>query len=192
MNLKRKEPSDHALDHFDRYYSEVYGALWPSMRLALLSQSKHCALVNNFANATDTVDALHGEGTTDFIAPGRQTLLEQTVTSEDIQRDMRALNPEEEEQEQQPEVLEMPRTSSPEDLSEFMPVTKIVSEKHQLKEQEVEQNIFEKVGNTKFTMMPFPELVLPKHIKAMVHDRGEVQRFHKPKPDATGKLRKFI
>lgn len=40
--------TDHALNHFDGYYSKVYGSRWPSIRLGLLSPNKFAAVVNPF------------------------------------------------------------------------------------------------------------------------------------------------
>lgn len=39
-----------ALDHFDGLYSNVYGKVWPSIRLGLLSPKKSCAILNTFAD----------------------------------------------------------------------------------------------------------------------------------------------
>lgn len=47
--------TDNALAHFDGLYSKVYGKLWPSMRLALLSPKKQCAVANSFMDT----EALH-------------------------------------------------------------------------------------------------------------------------------------
>jgi hypothetical protein len=45
-----KTPSMLALDHFDEFYKKIFGQEWPSIRLALLSKSKFCALVSNFTD----------------------------------------------------------------------------------------------------------------------------------------------
>lgn len=43
-------PSMHALEHFDDFYKKVYKNDWPSIRCALLSKSKFCAVLNGFAD----------------------------------------------------------------------------------------------------------------------------------------------
>ena len=50
-----KTPSMSALEHFDDFYRKIFGTDWYSIRLALLSKSKFCALLSNF---TDKVNAI--------------------------------------------------------------------------------------------------------------------------------------
>lgn len=45
--------TDIALAHFDGLYSKVYGRMWPSMRLGLLSPKKQCAVANSFMDTED-------------------------------------------------------------------------------------------------------------------------------------------
>lgn len=47
---KKIHPKDKALQHFDDFYSSVYGKRWKSIRVALLSPHKYIAIVNNFSN----------------------------------------------------------------------------------------------------------------------------------------------
>ena len=47
-----------ALEHFDDVYGSFYGRLWPSIRLALLSQPKHCALINYFGDHEEAAKKL--------------------------------------------------------------------------------------------------------------------------------------
>lgn len=51
-----------ALSHFDQYYSQYFISRWPSMRLALLSRPKYCAVVNNFGDPEDTASSLERQG----------------------------------------------------------------------------------------------------------------------------------
>ncbi|KAG8226677.1 hypothetical protein J437_LFUL005491 [Ladona fulva] len=55
VKLKQKTPKHKALQTFDNLYKEFYGSKWPSIRLALLSPSKYCAVVNNFGPTDETV-----------------------------------------------------------------------------------------------------------------------------------------
>ncbi|XP_067003144.2 5-methylcytosine rRNA methyltransferase NSUN4 isoform X2 [Anabrus simplex] len=59
---KKKFPKDKALEHFDDFYKNVYGPKWPSIRLALLSPHKYCAIVNNFGDSEQTVMDLQNQG----------------------------------------------------------------------------------------------------------------------------------
>jgi len=52
---KFNNSKDKALANLDKHYGEFFGSKWNSMRLALLSRPKYCALVNNFANHRETV-----------------------------------------------------------------------------------------------------------------------------------------
>ena len=66
---KKKEPSDIALEHFDSFYPKVYGANeWRSMRLALLSQKKYCAILNPFAETKDVHERLTDLGAEKMLA----------------------------------------------------------------------------------------------------------------------------
>lgn len=47
-----------ARDFFDSHYKQVYGAEWPSIRLALLSKPKFAAMVNNFSNKDEVIEEL--------------------------------------------------------------------------------------------------------------------------------------
>ncbi|XP_019114550.2 5-cytosine rRNA methyltransferase NSUN4 [Larimichthys crocea] len=58
-------PTSLALQHFDATYSIQLGKLWPSVRVALLSERKYGALLNNFSH--DAVLAgLEAQGCRDF------------------------------------------------------------------------------------------------------------------------------
>jgi len=55
---KKKHPVDRALEHFDDFYKTVFGRRWPSIRLALLSPHKYCAVINNFGDSDIAVSDL--------------------------------------------------------------------------------------------------------------------------------------
>ena len=56
MKQRKKSACQLALDHFDLHYKQVYDWQWPSIRVALLSKPKHCALINNFASDRKQID----------------------------------------------------------------------------------------------------------------------------------------
>lgn len=61
-----------ALHHFDTSYSLALGALWPSVRAALLCEQKYGALLNNFAAADHVPQELELLNATDFISEAAQ------------------------------------------------------------------------------------------------------------------------
>ena len=48
-------PKDLAMQHFDNFYSKVYGENWPSIRVGLLTPNKYSAIVNNFCEPEETL-----------------------------------------------------------------------------------------------------------------------------------------
>ena len=60
FSAREKTPSRLALTYFDDHYGKTFGRRWPSMRLAMLSPVKHCALVNNFGDVEETRAMLRG------------------------------------------------------------------------------------------------------------------------------------
>jgi len=62
-----------AISHFDLHYKPVYDLQWPSVRAALLSKSKHCALINSFASDSKKIGMSLAElGAHDFIWTARE------------------------------------------------------------------------------------------------------------------------
>ncbi|KAM4728136.1 5-cytosine rRNA methyltransferase NSUN4 isoform 2-T2 [Anableps anableps] len=60
-------PTKLALQHFDATYSAQLGLLWPSVRVALLSERKYGALLNNFSY-NPALEELQDQGCRDFIS----------------------------------------------------------------------------------------------------------------------------
>ncbi|XP_028284418.1 5-cytosine rRNA methyltransferase NSUN4 [Parambassis ranga] len=60
-------PTKLALQHFDATYSVQLGKLWPSVRVALLSERKYGALLNNFSH-DGVLEDLQAQGCRDFIS----------------------------------------------------------------------------------------------------------------------------
>ena len=64
----KKTSTQLALDVYDDLYLKFYGPrVWPSVRLALLSQPKYCALVNYYGDYEDTVQSLRDLGCIDIL-----------------------------------------------------------------------------------------------------------------------------
>ena len=92
-------PTMTAKFYFDDHYGKVFGPSWPSIRLALLSQPKHCALINNFAPAEETSKALRDLGCLsirDIIKPEMDNILKpegtEMVGSEEISKDKKLVD----------------------------------------------------------------------------------------------------
>ncbi|XP_028328453.1 5-cytosine rRNA methyltransferase NSUN4 [Gouania willdenowi] len=60
-------PTQLALQHFDKTLSAQLGRLWPSVRVALLTEKKYGALLNNFSDPSVLKD-LREQGCIDFIS----------------------------------------------------------------------------------------------------------------------------
>ncbi|CAI5641638.1 5-cytosine rRNA methyltransferase NSUN4 [Oreochromis niloticus] len=60
-------PTRLAVHHFDATYSTQLGQLWPSVRLAMLSERKYGALLNNFSHNAVLAE-LKAQGCIDFIS----------------------------------------------------------------------------------------------------------------------------
>ncbi|KAG8014039.1 5-methylcytosine rRNA methyltransferase NSUN4 [Nibea albiflora] len=60
-------PTGLALQYFDATYGSQLGKLWPSIRVALLSERKYGALLNNFCH-DDVLAGLEAQGSSDFIS----------------------------------------------------------------------------------------------------------------------------
>ncbi|XP_022238016.1 LOW QUALITY PROTEIN: 5-methylcytosine rRNA methyltransferase NSUN4-like [Limulus polyphemus] len=73
FNLKKKDKhwaklsnkkwsTDLAIQHFDDFYSSIFGKQWPSIRLALLCPHKYFAVINCFSNQEKTENMLFDLG----------------------------------------------------------------------------------------------------------------------------------
>ncbi|KAL1464771.1 hypothetical protein WDU94_004389 [Cyamophila willieti] len=60
--LRKTNPANLALKHFDETYQKMFKHEWPSVRIALLTQNKYVALVNNFGDMEKTMEQLENLG----------------------------------------------------------------------------------------------------------------------------------
>ena len=186
-----KQPSALALQYFDTYYKPVYGPLWPSMRIALLSQQKYCALINNFADSDSALISLIESGADDFVY---NVAKRNTNASENTERiDPIASSPSSNETshdsglEDQNEPHEE-TANLQNDLYEFMPVKRVRSVKEELQREEMQQGFYRP---SEFEVKVQPDdttFQLPQHLKACVHERGNVSLFPTPRKDNADKL----
>lgn len=59
---KKQSSIERALNHFDDFYSSVFGKRWPGIRVSLLTENKFACLVNNFGEADETCQAMELAG----------------------------------------------------------------------------------------------------------------------------------
>ncbi|KXJ77388.1 hypothetical protein RP20_CCG007692 [Aedes albopictus] len=59
---KKQFTKDRALENFDDFYGQVFGKQWKSIRVALLTEHKYMALVNQFGDNEKTTAFLQADG----------------------------------------------------------------------------------------------------------------------------------
>ncbi|XP_013414337.1 5-methylcytosine rRNA methyltransferase NSUN4 isoform X2 [Lingula anatina] len=85
---KKLGPEVRALQFFDRYYSPIFGKQWPSIRIALLSRPKYCALVNNLSRSRDDIIAdLSSLGAYDINRPKKKAPKKKKVKKDGYEKD---------------------------------------------------------------------------------------------------------
>ena len=144
-NVKMKPPSSLALQYFDTYYKPVYGPLWPSMRIALLSQQKYCALINNFADSDSALISLIESGADDFVhnVVTRDTnVAENSETIEHMSSNEAGHDSALEDRDGTEPHEETANLQIQNDLYEFMPVKRVMSEKEELQREEMQQGFY--------------------------------------------------
>lgn len=217
--LNEKPNTSLALEHFDTFYKPMYGEMWPSIRVALLSQQKYCALVNNYSDHEKSCSRLAGLGARNIINTAHHTgvnKLSQTNKPEtdEFQGSWREPVLEDEhwnlqdrdatkaifenvsfqtsecdisnrELKHTEDDLIDPLSLNPDtNLSEFMPVDKVYSEKEVLKMAEVQQSMFEPRDIQVSTVTPTPT-ALPQELRVYAFNKGDVSAFPAPKLDST-------
>ena len=186
----------------------MYGTQWPSVRLALLSLSKHCAVLNNFSLLKDTNSYFMDIGAYDFVKQAslesklnpkvqivgaslnshqtRKNLqataddqnVNQTVTQNDLDMEKSLLS-------------ENNRTKE-DDFFTFMPVKRIVSERDNLRRMEEDQNIYRETKDFNVVTLSDWTPTLPSHLHAYTFDCGEIATFKPAKKDIGGLLSEYI
>ena len=174
---------DHALEHFDNYYKPIFGSLWPSLRLALLSQQKYCALLNSFSEDQTQVANLISFGANDIIKTAE--LRDLDVTEEDMLEKHNKLLIDN--LNKKIEVTDTVATDDyydfhapPEgdDLHTFMPETELViaSEIDRMKQKEIKQSYYIPT-QIDVNIRPGTFPVIPFHLKALAFDMNNTEMF---------------
>ncbi|XP_014787362.1 5-methylcytosine rRNA methyltransferase NSUN4 isoform X1 [Octopus bimaculoides] len=188
-HYKEKTHCDRALEYFDVFYKPLYGKLWPSIRISLLSNHKYCALVNNFSFVENTTKFLERLGCHDIIQRAKTTepqfhedsverskisdisesIVENTIGSDDS------------------DFEDQNRTN----LTAFLPVKKVYSSKQLQKKEELEQSVY-MPQNIALKVVPCSISALPEHLKVYCFKRGNTSTFPSPKIHKTGLLDYFL
>ena len=193
---QRSEPHrEKALSYFDRYYKVVYGDKWPSLRISLLSRQKYCALVNNFSDFEQTAKKLAEAGGINMIetaktsSPCELTQKKFTKVGRNSQElPQSGFGSEDKQSFVTESYSNIPGVLTPDsNLHAFMPPKRILSEKEQDQQTEHEEGIYQP-KEMNVALEPGAPLKLPEHLKAFVHDRGEVGVFPEIKMHSTGTL----
>uniref|UniRef100_A0A8C2GLY4 5-cytosine rRNA methyltransferase NSUN4 n=1 Tax=Cyprinus carpio TaxID=7962 RepID=A0A8C2GLY4_CYPCA len=84
-----------ALHNFDTSYSIQLRDLWPSIRVAMLSEQKYGALINSFSSAPNVITELEAQGCKDFISIDctRNEVHQSSLDSMTSHRDSAELDP---------------------------------------------------------------------------------------------------
>ncbi|GAB1605022.1 5-methylcytosine rRNA methyltransferase NSUN4-like [Argonauta hians] len=182
-HLKEKSHTDRALEYFDVFYKPLYGKLWPSIRISLLTNQKYSALVNNFSFVEKTTGLLEGLGCYDIIQNAKETkplLREDPVGNKpDISKEFDYSNISDDE--------DFDNTN----LTAFLPVKKVYSAKQLLQKEEMEQSIYVP-QNIELKVAPCSITQIPEHLKVYSFKRENVNRFPSPKIHKTGLLDYFL
>jgi len=198
----KKTNTFRALNHFDDFYGSFYGKIWPSARLALLSQPKHCALVNYYADYESTIQHLKELGCIDI-----QELFEENYSFSTLKTPKKDTRSQIEEflPVDNCELNDGTRASNDQVISEriirpgsansalhnFMPATKLkgmedyVEEEDQFKYLEQDNEFVVHKENDE-------RLVYPKILKAFMFPRGDVSKFPQPKRSSLGTSNYFL
>jgi len=191
-----------ALNHFDDLYGSFYGKLWPSSRLGLLSQPKHCALVNYYADYENTIQFLKDLGCIDI-----QELFKENHSANSLNTKKKDTRP----QNQEPSPIDGSELSvtkgisNDETISEriikpgsanaalynFMPATKLKGMEDWIEEDDQFKYLKQ---NTEFIVDKENDegLLYPAILKAFMFPRGDISKFPQPKRSSLGTSNYFL
>lgn len=206
-NKKTKLPRELALDHFDLYYKPVFHQLWPSIRVALLSRQKYCAVINNFVSDQQKIILELAElGASDLINLARNTVATESYSL--LKKGSRSVGSRASGNSQLGSICDgaglkitdsagwnsefgqinlSPKTN----IYDFMPVKKILSEREQMKQEEVDQN-FHRPSLIPVEVIPSRPIRFPRALQPFTVARGDVSSFSPAARDENGKLTYYL
>ena len=62
LQFYEKTSCDLALEHFDTFYRPMFGDLWPTIRISLLTTKKMCAVLNSYTSTEHVNSEMRGLG----------------------------------------------------------------------------------------------------------------------------------
>lgn len=194
--------SDRALEHFDLHYRPLFGKEWPSVRIALLTGKKSCAIMNEFASA-NKYDEFSDLGATDIIA---QALIKQSETvqhsssSSNYQMERKFMNVNtadvsdslsddvedfiEIDQGNEANVLteEERRNIDRTNLYSFVPTKRVYSEREQLRTEEAKRSVYTPMDVPVDIIKP-RKISIPMNLTVMAFPPGNITPFPAIKTD---------
>ena len=212
-----KTGCDLALEHFDTFYRPVYGNLWPSVRISLLTTKKTAAVLNNYASFNEDLQSKLS-GTYDIVEEAacilEERLSEGKVTqNESIQAETGKLsskfigNAERHSLDEKGEIHEdlnveltnfasecksecdenLMDEASRTDLNVFVPAKNVYSERDMLQMEEMSQSMYTP-GDVKVNFARKSDWTLPEDLQVMVYPKGDINTFPDPKGSLLSKL----
>ncbi|XP_067946377.1 5-methylcytosine rRNA methyltransferase NSUN4-like [Watersipora subatra] len=217
MGRKKVLPRELALSYFDTYYPKVYGEkCWEDSREAMLrKKKKYCALVNNFANAQQTMDNLMAEQQAfDMFSLSGDKLdvpyavpLQRNDKEEEedelagMSIDMSDAMPSRQpvEYEQTPEGFVIPKVAEGEgevpyyapDLYDYVPAVRKITSKEEL-EQDMERQMLLLDTDPGIEISSAGHLTIPPKLRCHIHPIGQSQSFYSPKVDESKLLTYYL
>ncbi|VDH91237.1 Hypothetical predicted protein [Mytilus galloprovincialis] len=193
-----KSNTQHALNHFDMYYSNYYKEVWPSIRISLLSQQKYCALVNHCDEGTTfkAESILSDLGAEDFIqkagdiSKDLKTEHSQSIETGSLhtEKNKFIVSDDSHKDHTQPshrsDSIVFSNNNNPIDekntsLYDFMPTNKVYTQREFLHQELARQNTFE---DTDFPVNVITEdnPRIPDTLKAYCYKKGNIDLFPEP------------
>lgn len=196
MNKATPPPRDQALDHFDRYYKPAFRDAWPSMRAALLTDSKYGALLNNFSLQKESIASdLQSAGALDMVDIARGS-----NSSDAADEDMNPMSWPLEEPSLPPVAPHLDNTDigtqgldpskvlpGSASLYDFTPATRVLSEREELELELREQSVYEPSA-LDVHVVSEQAMKFPKHLQMYTYEKGNISTFKPTKPDASKRL----
>ncbi|XP_033739904.1 5-methylcytosine rRNA methyltransferase NSUN4-like [Pecten maximus] len=201
--------TDKALEHFDLFYKPVYGEVWPSIRISLLTTQKYCALINNFRDVEGVVDRLTQLGARDILRDVSDALKNQPGDKVDnnfnFTREVKK-NPSNEVEEKDDdaededsedkltegeELMTLLRYEKNTSLDNFIPVKRVYTEKELNEQEDIERSTYQPTGIPVNVIHEGP-VQIPKDLRVYAYEKGDTGEFPSPNSNMDGKLEYFL
>lgn len=214
--MQQKTGIQKAQEHFDVFYKPVYGRLWPSIRISLLTTQKYCALVNNFGNSDRAEDRLSQLGAVNILTLASEALKNTEDTKVELDnitdieegkhsnftRDGRSGvekpssndlkdEPDFSDNREEEALLTLLQYEKNTSLHNFVP-TKTVYTQRQLNEMEEQKMSTYQPASVPINIIHEAPVAIPADLKVYAYERGNTSDFPSPKGDKQRKLDYFL